>query len=169
MTKSQSAFVICISVQFASALAHAKDSATHIDDVDLTGAFLHSECDEMRSVALDYDPAYIEIEGEAGMFFPMPLARLVLCDVEEKAGFDAQIRLMETELELWQKQEDLRVGQVMAMQSAIEFLQSDVDILRTRLRSSESHATHWTRHPVIWFGVGVVITAAAMSLASTLL
>jgi hypothetical protein len=179
MSKSLNISNAFISVVLTLALlpgnAQARDA---LEDADLpldaqsapiASAFVHSECDEMRSVALDYDPEYVTIDGEGGMFFPMPLARLVLCDVEEKAGYAAQLALLEGELELWQRQEDLRADQVESMQGALDFMREDAGIMQERLKRSESRSLHWSRHPGLWFGIGVVLTVAAMSLASRVL
>lgn len=179
MSKSRNISNPCISAVLTIALLPGNVSARDsVEDADLpldadvlpvASAFVHSECDEMRSVALDYDPEYVTVNGQGGMFFPMPLARLVLCDVEEKAGYAAQLALLEGELELWQRQEDLRADQVESMQGALDFMRDDADVMRSRLRQSEARTLHWSRHPVLWFGVGVLVTAAAMSLASRVL
>lgn len=155
---------ICISgallTQLATAPAFARDTLSEPGDLDLTDSFVHSECDEMRSVSLEYEPVRIEFEGVTGMFFPMALARLMLCDIEEKAGVVTQLRLTETELTLWQKQESLRMDQMEAMQETIEFLQVDNDILRDRLNSADRQALQWMRHPALWFCVGMLSTVA---------
>lgn len=179
MSKLRNTSKHCISAVLVTALLPGNVSARDsVEDADLqldsdvlpaSSAFVHSECDEMRSVALDYDPEYVTVNGQGGMFFPMPLARLVLCDVEEKAGYAAQLALLEGELELWQRQEDLRADQVESMQGALDFMRDDADVMRARLKQSEARELHWSRHPVLWFGVGVLVTAAAMSLASRVL
>lgn len=95
-----------------------------------------------------------------GMFFPMPTARLVLCEVRELRLRRRESGILSEEIRQWSARTDLLREQVRLAVEAKNELGQVVDAAERRAREAEADRDSWWRSPVLWFAVGAVVTVA---------
>lgn len=96
----------------------------------------------------DPEPALIDHEGVRGMFFAMPTARLVLCEVRELRLRRQAAALDERELGLWRFRVNILEEQVRLSDQARGIFEDALGAVSSR---------SWKRSPILWFCVGVVV------------
>lgn len=161
---------VVYSVALALALALASSARADEGLQPLEDLFEgRSDCGDLQGVAFEYAPESIVHEGFPGVFLPAPLAELVLCQVGELRSVASDLRLVDEELSLWALNESFLQDQIIAMEKSISFERSEAERLRSELVTSEQRQLHWTRHPGLWFGLGVVVTSLVSSVAATVL
>jgi hypothetical protein len=114
-------------------------------------------------------PNSVKINGKEGTWFPLETAKKVLSDVRE-----LELRKMESELctrETLQR-EDLERSLRSALDTSKEINGSYriyVSEAEERARKAEDRLNHWTRSPILWTAIGVVLTGGLVALSVTAL
>lgn len=127
-------------------------------------------CASLRAeVPADLEPTRLEHGGVAGMWFPMPTARLVLCEVRELRLRRASSALDARELSLWEARVELGQERLQLAVDARDELESVLEASERRARSAEEALNDWTRSPVLWFAVGVVAAVLVAGAGALLL
>jgi len=110
--------------------------------------------------------ATVTVDGQVGVWFAAPVARCILADLEELPHVRVRVTLLEERLTLRDEQvERLR----RAVGLAAEEAQTAADALETAVRlrrEAEDSARVWWRSPVLWFAVGVVVSAGLVALTA---
>jgi len=113
-------------------------------------------CASLRPEAAVPEPLRLEHGGVPGMWFPMPTARLMLCEVRELRLRRRGAELDARELGLWERRVELGQERLQLAVEARDELESVLEASERRARSAEEALNDWTRSPVLWFAVGVV-------------
>ncbi len=101
-------------------------------------------------------PLKIDHDGVTGMFFTMPTARLVLCEVKQLRLHRRDAVLVDRGLRLWEdRTTNLKESVALAVE-ARDHLGSVVAASDRRAREAEARLDHWTRSPTLWLTIGVV-------------
>lgn len=103
-------------------------------------------------------PLKIDHDGVTGMFFPMPTARLVLCEVKELRVRRRDAVLVDRGLKLWEARTTNLKEQVALAVEARDHLSSVVAASDRRAREAEARLDHWSRSPTMWFALGAAAT-----------
>lgn len=136
-------------VLLVTSAARAQDAETTVPD---------DPCAELRTSAEGSpEPTRLERDGVPGLWFAMPTARLVLCEVRElrlrrrTADLDTRERGI-FELRISSFEERLRLAD-----TARTELESVLEAAARRAREAEAAANDWTRAPALWFAVGLAV------------
>lgn len=121
------------------------------------------------------EPTRVTGPGQvAGMWFPMPTARLVLCEVEQLRALRQLRQVDAREIRLWERQVDFLGEQVTLAVQARDALEGVVSAFVRRARDAEAARNEavaeldaWYRSPVLWVSVGVVV-AVVLEVAAVL-
>ena len=116
-------------------------------------------CDELRTATTDpeAEPTRYELEGVRGMWFPMPIARLILCEVRELRLRRRAVVLTTSELRLWEARVTFTERQRDLAVEARDRLEAVVEAATRRAREAESEVGAWYRSPILWVVVGIVV------------
>jgi len=119
---------------------------------------VYDPCANLRAgVGELMEPELAEIDGTQGTFFPAPLDRLVLCEVRALRVRNDEIRLLDSEVEIWAQQiEFLKTQLELAVQARNRLLEIVEEADRLR-READERANRWWRSPILWMCVGAVV------------
>lgn len=111
-------------------------------------------CADLRVEAPD--PVRLEHGGVAGMWFPMPTARLMLCEVRELRVRRREVALSDAEITLWERRVSGFEERLQLAVQARNELATVLEAAERRAREATEHAEDPWRSPVLWFAVGVL-------------
>lgn len=133
--------------------------AARAQDVDVP-----DPCSELRAATedLEAEPTRYELEGIAGLWFPSPIARLMLCEVRELRIRRREVALDVRELRLWEQRVAFTERQRDLAVEARDTLEGVVEAAERRAREAESEAEAWYRSPILWVVVGIVVGAGVV-------
>lgn len=116
-------------------------------------------CGELRTVTedLEAEPTSHELEGVPGMWFPMPIARLMLCEVRELRLRRREVTLTTGEISLWEQRVEFTERQRDLAVEARDHLEGVVVAATRRAREAEESRDAWWRSPILWVVVGVIV------------
>lgn len=103
------------------------------------------------------EPSRLERDGVAGMWFPMPIARLMLCEVRELRVRRREIALDARELAIWEGRVSSFEERLRLAVDARNELESVLEAAERRAREATEAANDWTRSPALWFAVGLAV------------
>ena len=113
-------------------------------------------CADLRGAAVG-DPTLLTRDGVPGMWFPMPVARLILCEARELRVRRQEVRLLDEAAGVWALRVRLLEEQADLAVQARNELGDVVEAAERRAREAAESADAWYRHPALWFAVGVVV------------
>lgn len=124
-------------------------------------------CSESRTTAAGIVPRRLILEdGESGMFYPVPLDRLVLCEVRELRLRRIEVRGIDAEINALERQVEFTERQVVLAVEARDRLEGVVEAAEGRARDLEERLDHWTRSQLLGAAVGVLVAAAIFYLTT---
>lgn len=120
---------------------------------------LADPCSELREAAqeLDAQPTRYTLEGTAGLWFPSPIAALVLCEVRELRLRRRVVELDVRELRLWEQRVAFTERQRELAVEARDVFEVVVVASDRRAREAESELGAWYRSPILWVVVGIIV------------
>lgn len=121
-----------------------------------------SACLALEAAVTEIEPVQLAQNGVPGMWFPMPTARLILCEVRELRVRRQELALADQELALWGRQTALYAEQTALAVEARTALLAMVQGAERRATQAERRG--WFRHPVLWFVLGAAVTGVAAGL-----
>ncbi len=102
--------------------------------------------------------ALISFQGREGLWFPMPIARCVLSEIEV-------LRATMRENELLLDGQRLRDQRIALLSSSVEITRGEASALALQLDEAtqelERSRDFW-KHPVLWFSVGLLLGVIAV-------
>lgn len=126
-----------------------------------------SACGQLEEAAEGApDPARMASAGVPGMWFPESVARLMLCEVRELRIRRRELSLVDSELSLWERNAAIYQEQTALAVEALETYRGIVGAAERRAREAEERADRWSRHPALWFAVGVIATGAIVAVTA---
>ncbi len=124
-----------------------------------TSASPSDPCSELRAATqeLEAQPTRLALEEVAGLWFPSPIARLMLCEVRELRVRRREVRLDAREIRLWEREVGFADRQLELAVAARDTLEEVVDDSDRRAREAEAELGAWYRSPILWVIVGIAI------------
>lgn len=121
-------------------------------------------CSELRAASevIEAEPTRLMVEGTTGMWFPIPIARLMLCEVRELRARRRVSLLDARELSLWELRVDFTERQLELAVEARDRLEAVVDDADRRAREASEELGAWYRSPILWAVIGIVLGGAAV-------
>lgn len=111
------------------------------------------------------DPIRMHRGEIPGMWFAMPTARLILCEVRELRIRRRELHLVDQELQLWEQQaENYRAQSELAVE-AMDSFAGVLGAAELRALEAEARSDAWYRHPGLWFVLGAAAAAAIFAAA----
>ncbi|HUX79421.1 MAG TPA: hypothetical protein VMW10_06735 [Alphaproteobacteria bacterium] len=137
------------------------------NSVGNSGAVVVDDWDGYDSVALVH-------RGKNGIWFPIAMANDILSELKHCDLSAIEFHLQEEKLHLLDSQLKLKDRRIQDLYSAISLskkledkMQATIDLAESSRHRSDEAARRaeeaknaWYRHPVLWLGVGVVLTSA---------
>lgn len=114
-------------------------------------------------------PTLLASGGIQGMWFAMPAARLILCQIRDLQLRHRASLLDARERELWQRRVEIQSERAQAAIEARNDLRTVIQAAQDRAKAAEEALSSWTRSPVLWFAVGVIATVLVAGVGAVLL
>ena len=130
-----------------------------------------STCQRLEAAVegVEGEPTRVTHAGIAGMWFPMAIARLQLCEVLELRVRKAELAVVDQELTLWNHQATNFETQAALAVEARDAFAGVVGASERRASDAEARLDAWYRHPALWFTIGAVIVGALLAAAVAVL
>lgn len=111
------------------------------------------------------DAVRMQIGEIPGIWFAMPTARLILCEVRELRIRRRELHLVDQELQLWEQQANNYRAQSELAVDARDSFAGVLDAAELRALEAEARSDAWYRHPGLWFVLGAAAAAAIFAAA----
>lgn len=118
-----------------------------------------SQCNELEEEAEGApEPELIEWNAMSGMFFPLSISRLILCELNELKFRRRMATLDQQLMDRLQEQIVFTERQLELSQQTRAEYEGVVELAESRAVEAESKLSVWYRSPVFLISVGVVLT-----------
>ena len=131
-----------------------------------TGAAALDNCDELAPAAAEAEiqPTFTLHQGVEGMWFALPAAKLVLCEVQTLRVLRVDLQAANRSLEIWshrgdllQEQVDLAVAAEARMTGVVQTADRRARAAEQGQLAAESELDAWYRSPTLWAAIGAAI------------
>ena len=126
-------------------------------------------CPELRAAARNVpEPLRLDSGGISGMWFPMPTARLILCETQSLPNIVRDLRLANESIQLYQQRIDLFEERLTLSDTVSARLEGAMDAAEREADRATSRLDHWTRSPYLWLSAGFVLAIGFVSAGATI-